>query len=177
MTSVYENITYEQLKELPEDQKPIALQELKTKFPDNKDLAKYLDAAHIAISNMVGKYLEGKPLGRKKMTDEEKAQAKAERELKKQQEGQKQAEQIQQKYEVISQEAKQEFKEETDVKVTFEDSKPIQNIQSKTNSFSVTLNKDLVGGEAVARLNGIANSLLTDNQYKVSLVIEEVGEV
>jgi len=80
---MYENYTYDQIKALPDDQKVTALKELKTTYPDNKDLAKHLDTAHIAVSNMVGKYLEGKTVGRKKMTEEEKAQAKVQRDAEK----------------------------------------------------------------------------------------------
>jgi len=178
MPSVYESYTYDQLKELPDDQKITALKELKTIYPDNKDLAKHLDTAHIAISNMVGKYLEGKSVGRKKMTEEEKAQAKEQRKLKKQAEEAKAQQQIQQ-------EQQEEVQSEDKVVTTLPEIKneesntttPItQSIQPKTNSFSIKLEKNLTGEEATARLNGIANSLLKDNTYKISLVIEEVEE-
>ena len=76
---MYENLTYDQLKELPDEQKVEALKELKVIYPENKDLAEHLGGAHIAVSNMVAKYLEGKQLGRKKMTEEEKQQKREER--------------------------------------------------------------------------------------------------
>ncbi|MDD4411990.1 MAG: hypothetical protein PHO58_05830, partial [Bacilli bacterium] len=75
---MYETLTYEQLKALPDNEKITALTELKNLYPDNRDLAKHLDVAFIGVNNMVAKFLEGKQLGRKKMTEEEKAQAKAE---------------------------------------------------------------------------------------------------
>ena len=174
---MYETITYDQLKELPVDQKVIALKELKTIYPDNKDLAKHLDTAHIAVSNMVGKYLEGKQVGRKKMTDEEKAQAKAERKLKKQQEEKMQQEQ--EKQEAMTQSTTTTNQEsEVDIpQPTSENATVVlvkEPIQTNSNSFSIKLEKDMLGEEVIIRLNGIANSLLKENKYKTNVNIEEV---
>lgn len=177
---MYESYTYNQIKDLPDDQKIEALKELKTIYPDNKDLATHLNVIPMAIGNMVGKYLEGKQLGRKKMTPEEKVQAKLQREeekkLKQQQEVEKEKKQQQEKSneqkadEVIkSQETKSE---ETNTK-PIEESKTVQN-QSNINSFSIKLEKNMLGEEAISRINGIANSLLKENTYKVSLVIKEL---
>jgi len=170
---MYENITYDQLKELPDDQKIIALKELKTIYPDNKDLAKHLDIAHIAINNMVGKYLEGKQVGRKKMTPEEKAQAKTEREAEKKRLKE------QEKQETMTQQIttnQDNVPQPTNPNATIV---PIINesIKINLNSFSINLNKDMLGEEAISRLSGIANSLLKENQYRVNLIIEETGEV
>ena len=179
MPSVYESYTYDQLKELSDDQKVIALKELKTIYPDNKDLAKHLDTAHIAVSNMVGKYLEGKSVGRKKMTEEEKAQAKAERELKKAQESQKQSNQENKAEDVIKTTEQtinevNEVKDEEKTIPPIKEESQVKTPESKSNSFSIKLDKNMNGEEAISRLSGIANSLLKENQYKVSLVIEEV---
>jgi len=189
---MYETYTYEQLKALPDDQKIIALKELKSTYPDNRDLAKHLDVAHIAVSNMVGKYLEGKQLGRKKMTEEEKAQAKAERELKKLQQLQAQQKQIQkspqeesqeEETKTETQETKEEVKDETSNAISYTSimsnapvppTNEINQSESKSNSFSIVLEKNLTGEEAILRLNGIANSLLKENEYKVVLSVEEV---
>jgi len=157
---MFENYTYKQIKALSDDQKIEALKELKTIYPDNRELAKHLDTAHIAIANMVGKYLEGKQVGRKKMTEEEKAQAKAERKLAKQQE------QIQHSQE--KQETENVETEEKNVKTI--NKAP----QSGSNSFSIKLEKNMNGEEIVARLNGIANSILKYKEYKIDLVVEEV---
>lgn len=176
---MYETYTYNQIKDLPEDQKIIALKELKTLYPDNKDLAKHLNVIPMAIGNMVAKYLEGKQLGRKKMTEEEKAQAKLQREtekkLKEQQEIEK--EKIQQ---IDQQEKSNEQKEEEVIKsqeIKIEEkpltNKEIQSVQSNISSFSISLNKNMLGEEAVSRLNGIANSLLKEKEYKIELVIME----
>ncbi len=169
---MYENFTYNQLKDLPEGQKIEALKELKTIYPDNKDLATHLNVIPMAISNMVAKYLEGKQLGRKKMTEEEKLQAKLQREEEKRLQREKEQQQEQEKSneqkldEVVkSQETKNEEKlpvhEET------------QSNNFKSNSFSIKLDKNMTGEEAVSRLNGIANSLLKENEYKVELIVEE----
>lgn len=162
---MYENYTYDQLKALPDDKKIEALKELKTLYPDNKDLAKHLSIATIAISNMVGKYLEGKQVGRKKMTPEEKAQKKLEREAEKLKQSQQQEEIKQETTKEQEQTQNQEIKDEKFVKVF--------NINP---SFNITLDRDLSGEEAILRLNGITNSLLQDNKYKVHLSIEEVEE-
>ncbi len=145
--TMYETITYDQLKELPDDQKVLALKELKTLFPDNKDLAKHLNTAHIAVSNMVGKYLEGKQVGRKKMTEEEKAQVKAEREAEKkrlkEQEKQQELQQHEQKIQDQQQEntASQTINEELN---TIQNTTPViqvtkesQLIKSKISKFRI----------------------------------------
>lgn len=178
MASIYETYTYEEIKNLPDDQKITALKELKAIYPDNKDLAKHLDTAHIAVSNMVGKYLEGKTVGRTKMTDEEKAQAKAKREAEKKLKAQKEKEQQEQELkQQTSQTQTQEQVLNTD-QGKVQESQSIQkfNPEPKTNSnlFTINLNKDIMGEEATAILNGFANTLLKGNNYKVSLNIEEV---
>jgi len=183
---MYETYSYDQLKALPDDQKITALKELKTTYPDNKDLAKHLDVPFIGVNNMVAKYLEGKQMGRKKMTEEEKLQAKVERKLKKQQE-EKMQQQLYQQNQVknVTQEIKNEEKvNETTNLVGQEATKETQSIQPTqtiqtiiSNSFSIKLEKNMTGEEAISRLSGVANSLLKENQYKVNLVIEEVGEV
>lgn len=178
---MYESYTYEQVKSLPDDQKIIALKELKTIYPENKMLAEHWNVAHIAVSNMVGKYLEGKTVGRKKMTDEEKAQKKAEREAEKlkqqqeinQQQNQQQNVQQQSKEEIVDQEIKDE---EEKIKPITEEFQPIQS-QPKNNSFSIKLEKNMLGEETFNRLNGIANTLIKESNYKISLNIEEVEEV
>lgn len=155
--NMYETYSYEQIKTLPDNLKIEALKELKSIYPDNRDLAEHLGAAHIAVSNMVSKYLEGKTVGRKKMTPEEKAQKKAERELKKQQELEKMQTQIQ------TQESKQEKETESNIP-------PIQQETEVINSsFSIKLEKDMLGEEATLILNGIAGTLLKEDKYKISL--------
>ena len=185
MASVYESYTYDQIKALPDDQKITALKELKTTYPDNKDLAKHLDVPFIGVNNMVAKYLEGKTVGRKKMTEEEKAQAKLEREeakkLKQQIEKQQLQQQEQQKPEVNTTSQTIRNEEPNAILNTTPSVTPIkeesQPIQSKTNSFSIKLDKTMLGEEAISRINGISNSLLKENEYRISLVIEEVEKV
>ncbi len=180
MAGVYETYTYEEIKALPDDQKVLALKELKEIYPDNKDLAKHLNVAHIAISNMVGKYLEGKQVGRKKMTEEEKAQAKAERKLKKQQEEKMQQEQEKQEamaQQTIPNQESEVKNSESDLEATVMVTSKTTQPQSNLNSFNINLNKNMLGEEAITRLSGVANSLLKENQYRVSLVIEEVEGV
>ena len=173
---MYETFTYNQIKDLPEIQKIEALRELKTLYPDNKDLAAHLNVIPMAISNMVAKYLEGKQLGRKKMTDEEKAQAKLQREtekkLKEQQELEKQQQEKanESKENVATTDQGNISKNQYIEKSITEEPKTVQ---SKINSFSISLDKNMTGEEAVSRLNGIANSLLKEKEYKIELVVKE----
>ena len=176
---MYENHTYNQIKDLPEDQKVEALKELKTLYPDNKDLATHLNVIPMAISNMVGKYLEGKQLGRKKMSPEEKAQAKLQREEEKKLKQQQEAEKVKEQQEKensneqkTDEVVKSEETKETNDKYTTQDYKPVSP-QSNASSFSIKLDKIMTGEEAGLRLNGIANSLLKEKEYKVELVIVE----
>lgn len=163
---MYESYTYEQVKSLPDDQKIIALKELKTIYPENKMLAEHWNVAYIAVSNMVGKYLEGKTVGRKKMTEEEKAQKKLEREQEKQKQLELQKQQTQENNEV---------KKETELEDTTTNIPPItETPKPKSNAFGITLNKTLSGEEAIKRFNGIANSLLGECEYKIEVSIEEV---
>lgn len=183
MASVYETYTYEEIKNLPDDQKVLALKELKNLYPDNKDLAKHLDVIPMVVSNMVGKYLEGKQSGRKPMTEEEKAQAKIEREAKKlkelqeQQQLQKQQEEEKEKEKVNKTES-QESQESKEVenKALETATIPIPNIQTQINSssFTIKLDKNIAGEEATMMLSSLANTLLKDGKYKISLTIEEV---
>lgn len=144
-------------------------------YPDNKELAAHLNVIPMAISNMVGKYLEGKPMGRKKMTEEEKAQAKLKRDKEKKLKAQKEAEKEQQQ-EIIPQQTV--TNQESEVVIP----QPInsnaisfvsESIQPRDNSFSIKLDKNMIGEEAVLRLNGVANSLLKEKEYKVELNIME----
>ncbi len=165
---MYESYTYEQVKSLPDDQKIEALKELKSIYPDNRDLAQHLNVAHIAVSNMVGKYLEGKTVGRKKMTPEEKAQKKLEREAEKLRQLQEQHNQTQEINTTQTQQETKDNEEEKDIPSITETLKP------KSNAFGITLTKTLSGEEAIKRFNGIANSLLGECEYKIEVSIEEV---
>lgn len=160
---MYESYTYDQIKALPDDQKTEALKELIKIYPTNKELAEYLDVAPIVTSNMVKKFVEGIQVGRKAMTPEEKAQKKAERE----EEKLKQLQEQQTKENESKTKSNEEVKDETKDEV-----KPEPEL--KVNSFSIQLDKNMIGEEAIVRLNGISNSLLKDKEYKVNLVVEEV---
>lgn len=180
---MYETYTYEQVKNLPDDQKVIALKELKAIYPENKILAEHWDVAHIAVSNMVGKYLEGKQMGRKKMTDEEKAQKKLEREteklkqLQEQQRLQQQESQSQQEQDQQQEIEKQGIENEASNIISYTpivSNQITETFKPKSNAFGITLNKTMSGEEAIKRFNGIANSLLGKCEYKIEVSIEEV---
>ena len=171
---MYENYTYEQVKNLPDEQKIEALKELKVIYPENKILAQHWDVAHIAVSNMVGKYLEGKQMGRKKMTEEEKAQKKAERETnKKLKQYQEHQRELQEQEEVKTN--VKEIKDVEEINNAQYDKDITQTIVKETKyGFSIKLDIKMTGEEAINRLSGIANSLLKENEYKVELNVEEV---
>lgn len=68
---MYENITYEELKELPEEEKRAALLELEKVFPDKRELAEHLGVKPNVIGILFSRYVEGKrPTRQKKEGDE-----------------------------------------------------------------------------------------------------------
>lgn len=165
--------TYEQIKALPDDQKTLVLKELKNLFPENKALAAHLNVLPIVTANLMGKYVEGKQVGRQKMTPEQKAEAKAARELKKQQEALAQKLANSESSNVVPQ---PQIPTAVVVdKPTPVISEPVQ-AQIKTNgsSFSIKLEKNVVGEEVAMMLSGIGSTLIKDKNYQISLVVEEV---
>jgi hypothetical protein len=62
-------MTYEALKALDGEAKVNALKELMKEYKTNKAIAEHLGANPLAISNMIKRYVEGKPIGRQKKTE------------------------------------------------------------------------------------------------------------
>lgn len=149
---MYENIKYEELKQLPDEQKKEALQELMDKYGSNKAIAEATGGALIAIGNMYSKYVEGKPIGRKK------------------------------KEEVIEEAPKNEVSQESKPKRKYTkrniESQEQEIVRTpiklpKPSSFTTSLSGDFTGEELKERIIGLANSLLSTKTYSITLQLEE----
>ena len=155
---MYEDLTYSQLKELPDEQKREALVDLKEKYPTYREMAQKLGGNPVAIANLYMRVVEGKKPGRKKK--EAAAVIEAPVVKKKRQPRTKPA--------VLNQAA---APEETPAQ------KPVAGITGdvrKTVSFTIGLDTEIPGDEAQARIQGIVGSLLKDKTYRVTLKVEEV---
>lgn len=149
---MYESIKYDELKQLPDEQKKEALQELMDKYGSNKAIAEATGGALIAISNMYSKYVEGKPIGRKK------------------------------KEEVIEETPKNEVSQESKPKRKYTkrniESQEQEIVRTpiklpKPSSFTTSLSGDFTGEELKERIIGLANSLLSTKTYSITLQLEE----
>ncbi|MFA5557870.1 MAG: hypothetical protein WDA59_00195 [Methanofastidiosum sp.] len=63
---MYENITGEELKALPDEEKKTALEELMEKYPDKKELAERLGVKGNVVGIWIAKYVLGQQMGRQK---------------------------------------------------------------------------------------------------------------
>jgi hypothetical protein len=168
---MYENITYGELKNLPEDRKAEAWGELYSLYShSNVELAKKLGVATIAVVNAVKKYVLGEPVGRankanKKSKQKLQIQEELERELP--QEPQKEA-RPKRKY---NRKAKAEpVVEALNVEKTVSH-EPAAAVSK--GSFSVTINKTLSGEAAQAVLKGLADIFIKSQQYDIEVKINE----
>lgn len=164
---MYENIKYEELKQLPDDQKKEALQELMNLHGSNSAIAKAIEGFPVAIANMYSKFVEGKQIGRKK--------------------GSKNAvkEVVQQPTEeihivetpIIIPETKPKRtynRKQKEVSTIQQDSQESQDItQLPSASFTTSLSGELTGDQIKQRVTGMINSLLDDNQYTINIQIDE----
>ena len=66
---MYKNLSYEKLKELPDEQKRNALMELKEMYPQYKDMAEIVGGTPAALANLYLRIVEGRKFGRKKKAD------------------------------------------------------------------------------------------------------------
>lgn len=162
---MYESIKYEDLKQLPDDQKKEALQELMTTYGSNSAIAEAVGGVPVAISNMYKKYVEGKSVGRTK--------------------GSKNAtEAIQEESlnNVTEIKPKRKYTKKTD-KVVEQIQEPLQEEIIRTPiklseltslSFTTLLLGDFTGEEIKSRVSGIINSLLNDKKYTINVRIDEL---
>lgn len=189
---MYENLTYEEIKNLPENKKTEAWSELHTIMPSNMELARKLNAAPIAISNAVKKYVLGEPVGRanKKNKPEQVEQIQQEAEQEPQQEMQEEPKQELQQDQPQVVKTKRKYNKrikpevivelpEADIKAdtkqepvkSEEVSVPVSN--SEMYSFLITVNKTVSGEDAQILLGGLANTLLKGQQYSIEVKIKE----
>lgn len=125
------------------------------KYGSNKAIAEATGGALIAIGNMYSKYVEGKPIGRKKKEEVIEETPKNE----------------------VSQEAKPKRKytkrntENTESQEQEIVRTPIK--LPKPSSFTTSLNGELSGEEIKERVSGIVNALLNAKTYSITLQVEE----
>lgn len=157
---MYEDLTYEQLKEMPDEQKKEVLSKMLEEYKDSKTVAsKIPGASFIAISNLIRKLIEGKPVGRIKKEETDTTET-TETNI--------QAEKPKRKYtrRIVDREAINEYKQE--------------DIQQKTEvvvhkNINTSINIPAVfGNELVKRLEGLAKSILDDKEYEINIQITEL---
>ena len=157
---MYENLSYEKLKELPGEQKKNALMELKQKYPHYKEMAEKIGGTPTALSNLYLRIVEGKRFGRKKKEKVEPIilEAAVENEVKLKRSGHKSA-------------TTPDSMEMTTVE---EHKDMIVMPPKKTVSFTINLEIKETGNEIKSRIEGIVGSLLKQKAYRINLSIEEV---
>lgn len=157
---MYEDITYEQLKELSNEQKKEALIELKDKFETFKGISEKIGGTPMAISNYYLKFVSGKKPGRKKkedvapITPETPAEADAK-----------------------PKRGRRKSSEKTEATVLVPVQEPrtvVAKPSQKAVSFSIGLEIEISGEEARERIQGVVGSFMKDKTYRVKLSIEEV---
>lgn len=155
---MYESIKYDELKQLPDEQKKEALQEFITKYGSNKAIAEVLGSVPIAISNMIKKYVNDEPIGRKKKEETTVETPKNE----------------------VSQETKpkRKYTKKTTIETKPEPQQPeiIRapiKLPKPSASFTTSLNGELSGEEIKERVSGIVNALLNSKTYSITLQVEE----
>jgi len=181
---MYESIKYEDLKQLPDDQKKEALQELMTTYGSNKAIAEATGAATIAIANLYGKIVEGKQVGRKKgsknsiKTEEVKEQPKEEMTPEVIVETPNNVTENKPKRHYtrkVKEDVKisQDMRQEQDMQQKEIIDKPIILADLKSISFTTSLCGNLSGEQIKQRVTGMINSLLDDKEYTINLQINE----
>jgi hypothetical protein len=155
---MYENIKYEELKNLPDEQKKEALQELMATYGSNKAIAEATEGYATTIANMYSKYVEGKHIGRVKGSKNPDKKPKEENKVKR-------------KY-------TKKVKEDTIIPIESPQeeivyNKVLEEVKTSTLSFNSSLSGDLSGEEVKVRIIGIVNALLDDKTYSVNLQIDE----
>jgi hypothetical protein len=165
---MYENLSYEQLKELPGEQKKNALMQLKEQYPHYKEMAEKIGGTPTALSNLYLRIVEGRKFGRKKKVVIEptivettfKAPAEA------------------------PAEAPVKLRRTRRKSIAVPDFQPVSTINEqrdvlempvkKAISFTINLGIEETGNEAKSRIEGIIGSLLKEKIYNIKMSIEEV---
>ncbi len=163
---MYENLSYEQLKELPGEQKKNALLQLKQKYPHYKEMAEKIGGTPTALSNLYLRIVEGKKFGRKKKEAAEPPKA------------------VEPLVAETSAEAPVKLRRTRRKSIIVPDSQPVTTIgeqrellvipAKKPINFTINLGIEESGNEAKSRIEGIVGSLLKEKIYNIKMSIEEV---
>ncbi len=157
---MYENLSYEKLKELPGEQKKNALMELKERYPQYKEMAEMVGGTPAALANLYLRIVEGRKFGRKKK-----------------EEGQTLSETIGDTV-IIQKRTGRKAASIPDSKAVKAENKLYDEMivvpSKKSVSFTICLDTEETGAEAKCRLEGIIGSMLYDKVYRTHLSIEEV---
>jgi len=171
---MYEQIKYEELKQLPDEQKKEALQELMTIHGSNKAIAEAVGGSTIAIINMHKKYVLGESVGRVKGSKNSTKQEETlpekvvetptdDTEIKPKRKYTRKTKDV---------EVPQELQIEQEAQVQEIVRTPIK-LAELSVSFTTSLCGNLSGEEIKKRVTGMINSLLEDKTYTINLQIDE----
>lgn len=157
---MYENLSYEKLKELPCEQKKNALMELKERYPQYKEMAEMVGGTPAALANLYLRIVEGRKFGRRKRDE---AQAVSENT----------GDTV-----ILKKRTKLTAAPVPDLKAARTENKQYDEMivlpPKKSISFTICLDAEETGAEAKCRLDGIIGSMLHDKVYRTHLSIEEV---
>jgi hypothetical protein len=145
-----DNLSYNVLKTLSDEEKREVLVQLKEKFASYKEMADKIGGSPLVLSNMYLRVVEGKKFGRNKKIRPEAVVEEV----------------IKPKRKYTTRKSKQA---ESLAQLPVAESEG-----KKVLSFNIGLNLLSSGEDAVERINGIAGALLKDRKYKVQLMVEEV---
>ena len=169
---MYENLSYEQLKELPGDQKKNALMQLKKQYPHYKEMAEKIGGTPTALSNLYLRIVEGRRFGRKKKEVVESVKAAEPPKV------------IGSPDMEASAEAPVKLRRTRRKSVAVPESQPVTTIgeqreilaipAKKAIAFTISLGIEETGNEARSRIEGIIGSLLKEKTYNIKMSIEEV---
>lgn len=159
---MYESITYSELKKLPKDQKSNAWKELSTICSTKKELAQKLGVSPAIVYNMISKYVEGKPIGKRK--SEKKQLAEQPKKLR--------GRAGRHKKEKIPELKAAGLNEAGEIKLV-STAADILNEKKADDSFSIAIKKTVNGEDAQFFLNGIGSTLLKNQEYVIEVRITE----
>jgi hypothetical protein len=163
---MYENLSYEQLKELPGEQKKNALLQLKEKYPHYKEMAEKIGGTPTALSNLYLRIVEGKKFGRKKKEVIEPPKVVASPVIEAAAETPVKLRRTRRKSIVVP---------EAQPATTIGEQREILVMPAKKSiSFTINLGIEETGNEAKSRIEGIVGSLLKEKVYNIKMSIEEV---
>lgn len=163
---MYENLVYDELKNLPEDKKAEAWGELHSSIPSNRELAQKLGISPIVVVNAVKKYVLGEPVGRanKRLKPESQLEGVKTRKSRK----------AQQKEDIQEVKPKRKYNRKAKA-VSFEANEAgnLPVIETNAGSFLIDIKNAFSGEEARGILSGIGSALLKDRQYSLEIRISD----